>query len=159
MITGASPALSSRAKPRGLYSRRENGECKIAWKRCKPVEPSGKKTGVQERFLDFARNDDTGIRIVKHAGGWLPRMIAGASPALSSRAKSRDLYSRRENGECEIAWKRCKPVEPSGKKTVCTEDFSTSLEMTIREKAAPLAPSSGRGRRAQRDGVCLAYVE
>ena len=106
MITGASPALSSRAKPRGLYSRRENGECKIAWKRCKPVEPSGKETGVQERFLDFARNDDTGIRIVKHAGGLLPRMIAGASPALSSRAKSRDLYSRRENGECEIAWKK-----------------------------------------------------
>ena len=62
MIAGASPTVSSRAKPRDLPGRRENGEYEIAWKRCKPVEPSGKKANVQERFLDFARNDDTGMK-------------------------------------------------------------------------------------------------
>jgi len=159
--------LSSRAKPRDLYGRRENGECEIAWKRCKPVEPSVKKADVQERFLDFARNDDTRIRIVKHAGGqppplrgtsfqrregesrppflwkgdarraggWLPRMIAGASPTVSSRAKPRDLHSRRKNGEYEIAWKRCKPVEPSGKNADVQErflDFARNDDTRIR---------------------------
>ncbi len=37
--------------PRDLYSRREKGECEIAWKTGKPVEPSGKNANVQERFL------------------------------------------------------------------------------------------------------------
>ena len=49
-----------------------------AWKRCKPVEPSGKNADVQERFLDFVRNDDTGIRIVKHGGGQ-PLPLRGTS--------------------------------------------------------------------------------
>ena len=62
MIAGASPTVSSRAKPRDLHSRRKNGEYEIAWKRCKPVEPSGKNADVPERFLDFARNDDTGMK-------------------------------------------------------------------------------------------------
>ncbi len=79
MIAGASPSVSSRAKPRDLYGRRENGECEIAWKRCKPVELSGKNADMQERFLDFARNDDTRIRIVKHAGGQPPPLRAPPS--------------------------------------------------------------------------------
>ena len=72
MIDSALPALSSRAKPRDLPGRRENGECEIAWETGNPVEPSGKKADVPERFLDFAQNDDTRIRIVKHAGGQPP---------------------------------------------------------------------------------------
>ncbi len=65
MIDSALPTVSSRAKPRDLHGRRENGECEIAWKRCKPVEPSVKKADVQERFLDFARNDETRMKANK----------------------------------------------------------------------------------------------
>ena len=62
MIDSALPTVSSRAKPRDLHGRRENGECEIAWKTGKPVELSGKNADVLERFLDFARNDDTGMK-------------------------------------------------------------------------------------------------
>ncbi len=62
MIDSVLPIVSSRAKPRDLHSRRKNGEYEIAWKTGKPVELSGKNADVQERSLDFARNDDTEMK-------------------------------------------------------------------------------------------------
>ena len=59
-------------------------------------------------------------------------MIDSALPASSSRAKPRDLHGRRENSECEIAWKTGKSVEPSGKNADVQGGFLATPLMTIR---------------------------
>ena len=66
------PVSSSRAKSRDLYSRTINDENEKAEKRSNKTSVFFgallRMTAVQWRFLDCARNDDTGKPLSKHAG-------------------------------------------------------------------------------------------
>lgn len=66
------PISSSRAKSRDLYSRTINDENEKAEKRSNKTSVFFgallRMTAVQWRFLDCARNDDTGKPLSKHAG-------------------------------------------------------------------------------------------
>ena len=66
------PISSSRAKSRDLYSRTINDEYEKAEKRRNKTSVFFgallRMTAVQWRFLDCARNDDTGKLLSKHAG-------------------------------------------------------------------------------------------
>ena len=66
------PISSSRAKSRDLYSRTINDEYEKAEKRRNKTSVFFgallRMTAVQWRFLDCARNDDTGKPLSKHAG-------------------------------------------------------------------------------------------
>ena len=66
------PISSSRAKSRDIYSRTINDEYEKAEKRRNKTSVFFgallRMTAVQWRFLDCARNDDTGKPLSKHAG-------------------------------------------------------------------------------------------
>ena len=89
-------------------------------------------TGVQERSLDFARDDDTGIALSKHIRCTLREITPAPHTVISSKVEK---YSSHSTFSCFLR----KRVLLFGSLTygyipVCKKDPSAPLGMTIREK-------------------------
>ena len=96
-----------------------------------PLSHIGRYTGVSERFLDFARDDDTGIALSKHIRCTLREINPFPHTVISSAVEKSSLHSA-----LSCSFRKRVPLfryHTYGAIPVCKKDPSTPLPMTIRE--------------------------
>ena len=103
-----------------------------------PLSHIRRYTSVQERSLDFARDDDTGIAFSKHIRCTLREINPFSPTVISSAVKKSSLHSALS---CFLRrWIPLPCCLTYGAIPVCKKDPSTSLGMTIRKWRFPNIP-------------------
>ena len=100
-----------------------------------PLSHIRRYTGVQERSLDFARDDDTGIVLSKHIRCTLREINPSPHTVISSKVEK---YSSHSTFSC--SFRKRFPLfryHTYGAIPVCKKDPSTSLSMTLLGKHSP----------------------
>ena len=96
-----------------------------------PLSHIGRYTGVQERSLDFARDDDTGIALSKHIRCTLRETNPFSHTVISSAVEKSSLHSA-----LSCSFRKRFPLFRYHTYDIipfCKKDPSTSLGMTIQE--------------------------